>query len=111
MDLKSTAPVAPPMSAGVSTRWLWVAIVGLVACMGALAGAWMMMPGVGTAHAAGATASVTAAKESIRRGLHAAPAAAQGMQAPERYTGSGIAQNSASGLGISPVGSVKLTVR
>ncbi|QIL82796.1 hypothetical protein G7047_24790 [Diaphorobacter sp. HDW4A] len=101
------------MSAGVSTRWLWVAIVALVACMGALAGAWMMMPGVGTAHAAG-TSPVTAAKESIRKGLSASPAAAQGIQAPEHmdsFAGSGIAQSSTSGLGISPVGSVKLTAR
>ena len=52
MDLNSTAPLAPPMQAGVSARWLWVAIAALAVSMAALAGAWMMMPGFGAAHAA-----------------------------------------------------------
>ena len=72
MDLNSTAPLASPMQAGVSARWLWVAIAALAVSMAALAGAWMMMPGFGVAHAADAPAH---AKESSRRNVAAALAA------------------------------------
>ncbi len=119
MDLNSTAPLAPPMQAGVSARWLWVAIAALAVSMAALAGAWMMMPGFGVAHAADAPAH---AKESSRRNVAAALAAqaAQGIQAPEHMDsgnsliGSGVAQMSStvSGLGIAPAGSaLKLSAR
>ena len=118
MDLNSTAPLAPPMQAGVSARWLWVAIAALAMCMVALAGAWMMMPGFGAAHAAGAPEQ---AKESSRRNVAAALAAqaAQGIQAPEHMDsngliGSGVAQMSStmSGLGIVPAGSaLKLSAK
>ena len=104
MDLNSTTPVAPPMQAGVSARWLWVAVAALATCMLALAGAWMMMPGFGAAHAASASGSSD--KEAVRRsvtGTTTSPAAvAQGIQAPEQM----------SGLGISPLGgAAKLSVR
>ena len=118
MDLNSTAPLASPMQAGVSARWLWVAIAALAVSMAALAGAWMMMPGFGVAHAADAPAH---AKESSRRNVAAALAAqaAQGIQAPEHMDsngliGNGVAQMSStvSGLGIAPAGSaLKLSAR
>ena len=94
MDMNSTTPVAQPMAAGVSTRWLWVAIAVLVMCMAALASVWLLMPGQDAPRTVRQGGIVSSANPQRTTATPNADVA-QGIQAPEHM-------ESSSQLGMTP---------